>query len=117
MGVLVAGAVKVEEGIDRMKRNLRTMTRETKARADTQIGPAWRDVKNSLWGKGAHLIPVLRKIKPFPKQLEHDTKVFVDRAEVRARMALTGMIERTITELEEVKRRLDRGSPRGWYAA
>ena len=110
MGVLVSGAMKVEEGVERLKRNAIAITEETRAKANARLRPAWTNVRGSL--NGARARPIMRRIEPIPNKLEHDAKALLDGAEFRTRGALTGIIERTIVELEKVKRRLDRNPQR-----
>lgn len=115
MGVLVTGALKVEEGLERLKRNARSISGATKTKANAKLRPTWTQVRNSL--KRSHANPIMRRIEPLPNQLEHDARVLVKRAKFRTSMQLTGLIDRTIVELEKVKRRLGRDSPTGWSAA
>lgn len=110
MGVLVSGAVKVEEGVERLKRNAFAITGETRTKAKARLRPAWTNVRASLNGPRAK--PIIRRIEPLPNKLEHDAKVLLDKAEFRTRVALTGIIERTILELEKVKRKVDQNPQR-----
>ena len=110
MGVLVSGAVKVEEGVERIKRNALTITEETRAKANARLRPTWTNVRESLNRPRAK--PIIRRIEPLPNKLEHDTKALLDKAEFRTRVALTGIIERTIVQLEKAKRKLDRDPKR-----
>ena len=110
MGVLVSGAVKVEEGVERLKRNAHAITEETRAKANAKLRPTWTNVRESL--KGLRAKPIMRRIEPLPNKLEHDAKALLDEAEFRGRVALNGIIERTITELEKVKRKLDQNPQR-----
>jgi hypothetical protein len=112
---LVSGAVKVEEGVERLKRDAVAITEETRSKANATLRPTWTNVRKSL--KGPRAKPIIRRIKPLPNKLEHDTKAILDKAEFRTRVALTGMIERTIVELEKVKRKLDRDPHRIMCAA
>jgi hypothetical protein len=94
LGVLVSGAVKVEEGVERLKRDAHAITQETRARANARLRPTWTNVRKSL--KGPRAKPIIRRIKPLPNKLEHDAKALLERAEFRTRVTLTGIIERTI---------------------
>jgi chromosome segregation ATPase len=123
MGVLVVGAAKVEEEMDRLKRNLRAVALETKAKAkrDQGLAAAWQQVEHSLDEAQAQINQVVRKIEPhqagLQTHLRQGTKSFLDTAEVRARRTTKRMIERAIEELERLKRRLDKDSSRAWHAA
>jgi len=110
LGVLVSGAVKVEEGVKRLKRDALAMTEETRAKAEARLRPTWTNVRKSL--KGPRTKPIIRRIEPLPNKLEHDAKAFLHKAEFRTRAALTGIIERTIVELEKVKHKLDQNPQR-----
>jgi len=110
LGVLVSGAVKFEEGVGRLKRNALAMTQETRAKANARLRPTWTTVRKSLHGPRAK--PIIRRIEPLPNKLEHDAKALLDKAEFRTTVALTGIIERTIVELEKVKHKLDQSPPR-----
>lgn len=110
LGVLVSGAVKVEEGVEHLKRNALAITEETRAKANARLRPAWTNLRESLNGPRAK--PIMRRIEPLPNKLEHDAKALLDKAEFRTRVKLSGMIERTIMELERVKRKLDHNSQR-----
>lgn len=110
LGVLVSGAVKVEEGVERLKRNALAITEETRAKANAKLRPTWTHVKGSLNGPRAK--PIIRRIEPLPNKLERDAKALLDKAEFGTRVALTGIVERTIVELEKVKRKLDQNPQR-----
>lgn len=110
LGALVSGAVKVEEGVERLKRNALAITEETRAKANARLRPTWTNLRESLNGHRAK--PIIRRIEPLPNKLEHDAKALLDKAEFRTRVKLTGIIERTIMELERVKRKLDHNSQR-----
>lgn len=108
MGVLVSGAVKVEEGLERLKRNAHVISGQTKAKANARLRPTLIQVRNSLNGPTAK--PIIRRIKPIPRQLEHDAEILLNRAKFRTRVDLTRLIDRTILELEKVRHKLDRNS-------
>jgi len=110
MGVLVSGAMKVEEGVEHLRRNALAITEDTRARANARLRPTWTTVRKSLNRSRAK--PIIRRIEPLPNKLEHDTKALLDRAEFRTRVALAGVIERTIVELEKAKCKLDRNPKR-----
>jgi hypothetical protein len=110
LGVLVSGAVKVEEGVERLKRDALAITEETRAKAEARLRPTWTNVRRSL--KGPRTKPIIRRIEPLPDKLEHDAKGVLHKAEFRTRGALTGIIERTIVELEKIKRKLDQNPRR-----
>jgi len=110
LGVLVSGAVKVEEGVERLRRNAHAITEETRAKANARLRPTWTTVRKSLHGPRAK--PIIRRIEPLPNKLEHDAKALLDKAEFRTTVALTEIIERTIVKLEKVKHRLDQNPPR-----
>jgi hypothetical protein len=114
LGVLVTGATKVEEGVLRFKRNVRMVT-EQRVRAYARLRPTWAHVRNSL--EDPRVKPIIRRIEPLPNQIEHKTKALLNRAEFRAGTALTDLVDRTIVELEKVKRKLDRRFPQRWVAA
>jgi hypothetical protein len=115
LGVLVSGAVKVEKGVKRLKRDALAITEETRAKANARLRHTWTNVRESLNGPRAKSI--IRRIEPLPNKLEHDAKVLLDKAESRTRVALTGIIERTIVALEKVKRKLDQNPQRLLCAA
>jgi hypothetical protein len=119
LGILVVGAEKVEAGVEDLKRNLRTMTEETRAKVkgDQSLRTTWHELTSSVNGTRSHLQPVIRKVEPYRGKLAHGTKVFLNKTETRARRTLRGTIERTIDELEKLKRRLDDNPGRGWHAA
>jgi hypothetical protein len=108
--------MKVEEGVEHLKRNALAITEEARAKANTRLKPTWTNVRESLHGPRAK--PIIRRIEPLPNKLEHDAKALLDKAEFRTTVALTGIIERTIVELEKVKRKLDQNpqKPRGLAA-
>lgn len=108
MGVLVSGAVKVEEGVERLKRDVHAITQETRAKAEAKLRPTWTNARESL--KGPRTKPIIRRIEP--NKLEHGAKALLHKAEFRTRTGLTGIIERTIVELEKVKRKLDQNHQR-----
>lgn len=110
MGVLVSGAVKVEEGVERLKRNAHAITEETRAKANARLRPTWTNVRESLNGPRAK--PIIRRIEPLPNTIERDAKALLDKAEFRTRVTLNGIIERTIAELEKAKRKLDKNPQR-----
>ena len=115
MGILVTGAVKVEEGVDRLKRNVRTITEEARSRAGARLKPTWAHVRSSV--ENPRVKPIIGRMKPIPDRLERDTKILLDKAECRTRTALTRIIDGTIVELEKVKHRLSQDSQRRWHAA
>jgi len=115
LGVLVTGAVKVEEGVDRLKRNVRTIAEGTRSRAGVKLKPAWTHVKSSL--ENPRVKPIIRRMEPIPNRLERDTKILLDKAEFRTRAVLTRIVDGTIVELEKVKHRLSQDSQRRWHAA
>ena len=118
LGILVVAAEKVEAGVKGLKHNLRTMGEETKARMKRdQLRTSWHELRNSMSGTKSHLRPVIRKAEPYKTKLGHETKLFLDKAEVRTRRALTETIECTIDQLEKAKRRLNHDMDRGWHAA
>jgi len=110
LGVLVSGAVKVEEGVERLKRNALAITEETRTKANARLRPTWTNVRKSLNGYRAK--PIMKRIEPLPNKLEHDGKALLGKAEFRTRAALTEIIERTIVELEKAKGKLDRNDRR-----
>jgi len=110
LGVLVSGAVKVEEGVERLKRDALAITEGTRTKANARLGPTWTNVRKSLNGYRAK--PIMKRIEPLSNKLEHDGKALLDKAEFRTRLALTGIIERTIVELEKAKRKLGRNDQR-----
>ena len=110
LGVLVSGAVRLEEGVERLKRNALAITEETRAKANARLRPTWTNFRESL--NGHHAKPIIRRIEPLPNKLEHDAKALLHKAEIRTRVALTGIIERTIVALEKVKRKLDQNHQR-----
>lgn len=101
MGLLVSGAEKIEEGMEHLKRNLRLLTKETKARTDPHVESAWKGARSSVEGAKAEIKPLLQKV-------EYQSKAFLDRAEVRARYMVMDVIDGTIQELEKIKRELER---------
>jgi len=115
LGVLVTGAAKVEQEVERLRRNARMMTEQTRVRASARLGPTWAHVRGSL--DGPRVKPIIRRLEPLPNQIEHATRALLTRAEFRAGLALTGFVDRTIVELEKVKRELDRRFPERWHAA
>jgi hypothetical protein len=115
LGILVSGAVKVEKGVERLKRNALAITEETREKASAKLRTAWTDVRESLNGPSAK--PIIKRIKPLPNGLERDGKALFDKAGFRTRAALTGIVEKTIAALEEVKRKLDQNPPRILAAA
>ncbi|MGD0690194.1 MAG: hypothetical protein ABSA50_10535 [Candidatus Bathyarchaeia archaeon] len=115
LGVLVSRAVKVEECVERLKRNALAITEETRAKANVRLRPTWTNVREALNGPRAK--PIIRRIEPLPNKFEHDAKALLDKAEFRTRVALTGIIERTIVALEKVKRKLDQNPSRLGCAA
>jgi hypothetical protein len=52
-----------------------------------------------------------------PNQLKHETKVLLGEAELRAGETLSELVDRTIVELEKVKRKLDQRFPKRWHGA
>jgi len=44
LGILVAGAEKVERNVERLKINLQTVTDKAMGKADAHIRPAWEAV-------------------------------------------------------------------------
>jgi hypothetical protein len=115
LGALVTGAVKVEEGVDRLKRNVRAITEETRSRAGARLKLTWTHVRGSV--ESPRVKPIIGRMKPLADQLERDTEILLDKGEFRAKIVLTRIIDGTIDELEKVKRRLDHDSQRGWHAA
>ncbi|MGA8904345.1 MAG: hypothetical protein WB661_04975 [Candidatus Bathyarchaeia archaeon] len=115
MGVLVTGATKVEEEVQRFKRNVRMVTEQRRVRAYARLRPTWAHVRNAL--EDPRVKPIMRRIEPLPNQIEHKTKALLNRAEFRAGIALTDLVDRTIVELEKLKRELDRRFPQRWVAA
>ena len=105
MGILVVGAERFEEGVDHLRRNLVTMTEETRSKAEPRIRSTWKQMHSALEGAEIKLRPVVRRIKP--EKLERDTKIFVVRAQTRTRLLLSEMIGNTITGLEKIKRNID----------
>lgn len=107
MGILVVGAERVEEGVDHLRRNLVGMTQETRNKADPRIRSRWKQVHSSLEGAELKLRPIVRRFKPASEKLERDTRVLVERAQIRTRVFLSRMIGSTIAGLETIKRNLD----------
>jgi hypothetical protein len=119
LGILVVGAEKVEAGVEDLKRNLKTISKETKAKVkgDQGLRTTWHELTSSVNGTRSHLKPVIRKVEPYGGKLKNGTKVFLSKTEIRARRTLRGTLQRTIDELEKLKRRLDDDPGRGWHAA
>lgn len=84
-------------------------------RAYAKWRPTWTHVRNSL--EDPRVKPIIRRIEPLPNQIEHKTKVLLNSSEFRAGTALTDLVDRTIVELEKVKRKLDRRFPQRCVAA
>lgn len=118
LGLLVNGAAMVEEEVERLKRNLSTITSETRIKAGAGMKSTWRDVSNSFEGAKVRLGPAGRGVEPYQRKLSKGTKAFLGKAETRARIMVGRTIDRTIVELEKVRRRLGEDSrDRGWHAA
>ena len=115
MGVLVTGALKVEEGLEQLKRDARSIGSAKATKANAMLKPKWAQVKNSL--NNAQGKPIIERIELLPNQFEHDARFLWRRARFRTSAELTGFIERTIEELEKVKRKLEPNLNRGWAAA
>jgi hypothetical protein len=114
MGVLVDGAVNVEQSLARAKRKARSISDRAKSNAKAKLGPTWAKVGNAL---GSSSKPYTTGVKPLRDRLGRDVRVFLKRANSRSRAELTGLIDKTIVELERAKRKLDRGTTPGWSAA
>ena len=108
MGILVVGAEKVEREVEQLKRNLKTLTTESRTRNVAQMHIRWNDVKSSVEGTRARLATVTRRIQPFRNRLENETETLLHRTNINARMMLLGTIDTTIAALEKARRKLDR---------
>jgi hypothetical protein len=121
MGVLVNGAIKVEQSFESVKQNARLMGRRTEVVARAKLKPAWIRITNSI--NTSRPKPIVTKtiiakaIHPVPNRFQEHADAFVKNAKLRTSAELTMLIDRTIVELEKAKRKLGQGSSRGWAAA
>jgi hypothetical protein len=115
LGLLVRGAARVEEEVGRLSHSARRFTGRTRTRAYTALRPTLARVRNSF--QSYQFKPIMRRVEPLSDEIEHETKVFLGRAEYRAGLALTGFVDKTIIELEKVRQELEQRFPERWNAA
>jgi hypothetical protein len=88
---------------------------ETKAKAYAGMRPSCAYVKESL--EGPRVKPILQRMRPLQSQIRAKGKSLLSDAEYHAGTAVSGLVDRTIVELEKVKLKLDQRFPERWQAA
>lgn len=104
LGILVSGAEKVEHEMEQLWRNLKTLREEKNA---PRMENDWNGVESSLERARGNLRQLSIRVRPFRNELENQTKAFLHRTDIRARMMLLSVVDGSISELQKVRQRLD----------
>jgi len=105
MGIIVIGAVKLEEGIKWLERNFLTISKKGGGYACTRTRATWKSAKHSLAVTMSNFRP-LERIESLRAHVARRIETLVPQIEIRARKVLAIMIDGMIALLVRARRRV-----------